>query len=162
MALLFVACATRRPDGGSGLIPAGTAAPDFAARYAHGQVVRLSAFAGSPRVVYFYPKDETPGCTKEACAFRDAYEKYRARGVEIFGVSRDNEASHNAFRAAHQLPFPLTADEDGSVQRAYGVPSKLGYSARVSFLVGRDGKVEHVFTKVDPVAHAEEVLALVN
>src|SRR5947207_15689172 len=87
--LLFVACATRRPDGGSGLVPAGTVAPDFAARDAHGSVVRLSAFAGSPRVVYFYPKDETPGCTKEACAFRDAYEKYRARGVEIFGVSRD-------------------------------------------------------------------------
>jgi thioredoxin-dependent peroxiredoxin len=162
MALLVVACATRRPDGGTGLVPAGTAAPDFAARDAQGKVVRLSAFAGSPRVVYFYPKDETPGCTKEACAFRDAYEKYRARGVEIFGVSHDSQASHDAFRAAHRLPFPLAADEDGSVQRAYGVPSRLGYAARVSFLVGRDGKVEHVFDKVDPVVHADEVLALVK
>jgi peroxiredoxin Q/BCP len=161
-ALFAVACATHRPDGGSGPFPVGTVAPDFAARDANGKAVRLSSFAGSPRVVYFYPKDETPGCTKEACAFRDAYEKYRARGVEIFGVSRDSEASHDAFRAAHKLPFALSADEDGSVQTAYGVPSRLGHAARVSFLVGRDGKVERVFDQVDPVAHAEEVLALVK
>ena len=89
-ASLVVACSTRRPDGGSGLVPTRTAAPDFAARDARGSVVRLSAFAGSPRVVYFYPKDETPGCTKEACAFRDAWDRYQKANVQIFGVSSDD------------------------------------------------------------------------
>src|SRR5579862_7986712 len=75
------ACMAKRPDGGSGLLPLGTAAPDFAAKDASGKVVHLTDFNGSPRVVYFYPKDETPGCTKEACAFRDAYDKFKAKGV---------------------------------------------------------------------------------
>jgi peroxiredoxin Q/BCP len=109
-------CVGKRPDGGGGLLPLGAAAPDFAAKDASGKVVHLSDFGGSPRVVYFYPKDETPGCTQEACAFRDAYDKYRAKGVVVFGVSRDTEKSHDEFRAAHTLPFPLAADPDGAVQ----------------------------------------------
>ena len=159
-----IGCMAKRPDGGSGLLPLGTAAPDFSAKDASGKVVHLSDFNGSPRVVYFYPKDETPGCTKEACAFRDAYDKFKSRGVVVFGVSRDTEKSHDEFRAAHELPFPLAADPDGAVQKAYGVPtiSGMNLASRVSFLVGRDGKVEHVFEKVDPVVHADEVLDLVK
>ncbi|HVW30063.1 MAG TPA: peroxiredoxin [Polyangiaceae bacterium] len=163
LGLAPVACMAKRPDGGSGLLALGAAAPDFAAKDASGKVVHLSDFNGSPRVVYFYPKDETPGCTKEACAFRDTYEKFKAKGVVVFGVSRDTEKSHDEFRAAHELPFPLAADPDGAVQKAYGVPSMMpNVASRVSFLVGRDGKVEHVFEKVDPVVHADEVLDMVK
>src|SRR5579871_892709 len=117
------ACIGKRPDGGGGLLPLGASAPNFDAKDATGKVVHFSDFAGSPRVVYFYPKDETPGCTKEACAFRDAYDKFRAKGVVFFSVSRATEKSHDEFRAAHTLPFPLAADPDGAVQKAYGVPS---------------------------------------
>jgi peroxiredoxin Q/BCP len=163
--LLAPACMTHRPDGGAGLLPLGSAAPDFAAKDSTGKTVHLSDYGGTPRVVYFYPKDETPGCTKEACAFRDAYEQFKTKNVIVFGVSRDTEASHDEFRTAHSLPFPLAADPDGAVQKAYGVPgiaTHPGIAARVSFLVGRDGKIEHVFEKVDPVVHASEVLAMVK
>jgi peroxiredoxin Q/BCP len=157
----IAACASTRPDGGKGLLPVGAVAPDFEARDPGGTPVRLSGAAGSPRVVYFYPKDETPGCTKEACAFRDAFDHYREKGVVIFGVSRDSAESHREFQTHHSLPFALAADESGSVQTAYGVPSRLGHSARVTFLVGRDGRVARVFPDVDPGVHAAEVLAAV-
>jgi peroxiredoxin Q/BCP len=155
-----VACSkTVRPDGGTGLLAVGTVAPDFAAKDADGATVRFSSAAGSPRVVYFYPKDETPGCTKEACAFRDAFNDYKSRGIVIFGVSRDSEASHDEFRKTHTLPFPLAADESGDIQRAYGVPSRFGHAKRVTFLVGKDGRITYVFPDVDPKTHASEVLA---
>jgi peroxiredoxin Q/BCP len=160
--LVLAACVAHRPDGGSGLLPLGAPAPDFAAHDATGKVVHLSDFSGSPRLVYFYPKDETPGCTKEACAFRDAYEQFRTKHVVVFGVSRDSEESHDSFRTAHSLPFPLASDADGTLEKAYGVPSHLGFSSRMSFLVGKDGKVAHVFEKVDPVVHAKEVLDMIN
>jgi peroxiredoxin Q/BCP len=162
-AVACVACDGKRPDGGVGVLPAGTVAPDFAAHDAAGKLVRFSEFAGKERVVYFYPKDETPGCTKEACAFRDAFDKYKERGVVLFGVSRDSEESHKKFREHHSLPFALAADESGDVQKAYGVPSKMGVLAsRVTFLVGKDGKVERVWENVDPGVHAAEVLAAVQ
>ena len=161
--LVVAGCRGKRPDGGSGLLPLGATAPDFTAKDIGGKVVHLSDFSGSPRVVYFYPKDETPGCTQEACAFRDAYGKFRSKGVVVFGVSRDTEKSHDEFRAAHGLPFPLAADPDGAIQKSYGVPNMgLPLASRVSFLVDRDGKIEHVFEKVDPVIHADEVLAMVK
>jgi len=164
LAVVPAGCMSKRTDGGTGLLPLGTTAPDFAAKDSAGKVVHLSDFAGSPRIVYFYPKDETPGCTQEACAFRDAYKQFDAKGVIVFGVSRDTEKSHDEFRAAHTLPFPLVADADGAVQKSYGVPSMMGMpmAERVSFLIGRDGKIEHVFEKVDPVIHASEVLDLVK
>lgn len=158
----LAACAsTTRPDGGKGLLPVGAAAPDFEAHDPGGSAVRLSSAAGSVRVVYFYPKDETPGCTKEACAFRDTFERYRVQGIAIFGVSRDSDESHRAFQKHYSLPFALAADESGVIQTAYGVPSRLGHAARVTFLVGRDGRVAHVFPDVDPAVHASEVLAAV-
>ena len=165
VAVAFVALAacgsTTRPDGGKGLLGVGAMAPDFEAHDPGGTPVRLSSAAGSPRVVYFYPKDETPGCIKEACAFRDAFDKFRGRGVVIFGVSRDSAESHRQFQTHYTLPFALAADEGGAVQAAYGVPSRLGHAARVTFLVGRDGHVVRVFPDVDPAIHATEVLAAV-
>jgi peroxiredoxin Q/BCP len=160
-ALALLACGpTTRPDGGAGLLPLGASAPDFKASDDKGTTVRLSDARGKFAVVYFYPRDETPGCTKQACAFRDSFGKFQAAGVAIFGVSRDSEQSHREFRAHHKLPFPLAADEAGLVQRAYGVPSRLpGVSRRVTFLVDRAGKVARVWPEVDPVLNVSEVLA---
>jgi peroxiredoxin Q/BCP len=158
--LLLTACAAQqRPDGGKGLLPVGAAAPELVGRDAAGQALRLSERRGKPSVVYFYPKDDTPGCTKEACAFRDAFARFSAVGITIFGVSRDSEASHAEFRKKHELPFPLVADESGAVQTAYGVPSRLGKAARVSFLVDGGGRIARVWPDVDPGVHADEVLA---
>ncbi len=148
-----------RPDGGTGLLPVGSPAPDLAGTTSDGKSIRLSAVRGHPAVVYFYPKDETPGCTREACAFRDAFAKYDALSIPIFGVSRDSEDSHRSFRTHHDLPFPLVADEEGTVARAYGVSSMLGMASRVTFLVGADGRVRRVWPDVDPAVHAEQVLA---
>lgn len=159
LVLLASACATSRPDGGSGILPVGASAPDFEARDASDQPLLLSSVKGKLAVVYFYPKDETPGCTKQACALRDAYAEYEKSGVTIFGVSRDSEDSHRKFRQSHQLPFPLVADESGAVQEAYGVPSELpGMASRVSFLIDRQGKVAKVWPDVDPALHADQVL----
>jgi thioredoxin-dependent peroxiredoxin len=156
---LVFAGPVKRADGGSGLLAVGAAAPDFEGQEADGTRARLSDKSGQLRVVYFYPKDETPGCTHEACAFRDAFKGYEARGIAIFGVSADSAASHDHFRQKHSLPFALVADEDGRVQRAYGVSSVLGFASRVTFLVGADGNVARVWPEVDPGVHAAEVLA---
>jgi thioredoxin-dependent peroxiredoxin len=128
------------------------------------EVVKLSAQKGHFAVVYFYPKDETTGCTKEACAFRDASGDYAKAGITVFAVSRQDDASHQGFRDHYHLPFPMVADTSGAVQKAYGVPSVMpgvDISARVTFLIGPDGKVAHVWPKVDPVVNAKEVLAAV-
>jgi peroxiredoxin Q/BCP len=160
---LSTACgAVARPDGGKGLLPVGAMAPEVVGEAPDGSVTRLSAVRGHPAVVYFYPKDETPGCTKEACAFRDAFDRYQALHVTVFGVSRDSKQSHAAFRNSHQLPFSLVADEDGAVTQAYGVSSTLGMSSRVTFLIGADGKVSRVWPDVDPGVHAKEVLAAIE
>lgn len=161
---LVSACSgqSKRPDGGVGLLPVGASAPDLTALDATGHAVRLSEMRGRPAVVYFYPKDETPGCTKEACAFRDAWKRYEAAGISVIGVSRDSDESHKEFRVNHALPFPLAADPDGNVQRAYGVGNGIfGLTSRVSFLVGADGTIVKVWPDVDPAIHADDVLAAV-
>ncbi len=159
-ALLVTGCGNvKRPDGGEGLLPVGASAPDLEGKNKDGTALKLSAAAGKVKVVYFYPKDDTPGCTKEACAFRDAFAKYEAAGIVVFGVSKDSEASHDTFAKKHSLPFYLTADESGSVVKAYGVGSTLGMASRVTFVVGRDNKIVKVFPDVDPAIHADEVLA---
>jgi peroxiredoxin Q/BCP len=158
-ASLFSCGAVKRPDGGAGLLPVGASAPDLEGRDAQGRVIHLSDVRGQRAVVYFYPSDETPGCTKEACAFRDAFARYGAAHVTIFGVSQNDAQTHADFAAHHRLPFPLVADPGGAVARAYGVGSTLGMDARVSFLVGPDGHVERVWPNVDPAVHADEVLA---
>jgi peroxiredoxin Q/BCP len=151
----------KRPDGGVGLLPVGAPAPDVQGRDASGKLVHLVDVRGNFAVVYFYPKDETPGCTTEACAFRDSFKRYETAHVTIFGVSRDSAESHEKFQKHHGLPFPLVAD-DGSASDAYGVSSTLGMDSRVTFLVGPDGKIAHVWPKVDPGVHADEVLAAVS
>jgi peroxiredoxin Q/BCP len=152
--VLFAEAAPSSP-----LLPVGAVAPDVEGKDARGAWVKLSAETkkGRAAIVYFYPKDETLGCTKEACAFRDAFDKFVKAGVTIFAVSRDDEASHHGFREHYKLPFPMVADTSGAVQRAYHVPGDV-VAQRVSFLVGPDGKVARVWPAVDPVVHANEVL----
>jgi peroxiredoxin Q/BCP len=142
-----------------GLLPVGAVAPEVEGKEGGGAVVKLSGETkkGRTAIVYFYPKDESLGCTKEACAFRDAYDKLLKAGVVVFAVSRDSEESHRGFRAHYKLPFPMVADPSGAVQRAYRVPGET-VAQRVSFLVGPDGKIARVWPKVDPVVHANEVL----
>jgi peroxiredoxin Q/BCP len=109
--------------------------------------------------VYFYPKDETPGCTKEACAFRDAWDGLAKKGVVLIGVSSDTDASHKAFADHHKLPFLLVSDPNGDLAKAFGVPMKEGYIGRQSFVVGPDGNVKKVYRKVDVTVHAQEIMA---
>jgi thioredoxin-dependent peroxiredoxin len=163
LAPALAACgAVQRPDGGRGLLPVGSVAPDITGTGRGGQRVSLSSVRGQPAVVYFYPMDGTPGCTREACAFRDAFDRYGERHITIFGVSRDSAESHDKFRERQGLPFPLVPDEDGSVTRAYGVPSRLGLNSRVTFLVDRGGRVARVWSDVDPGVHANEVLSAIS
>lgn len=161
MATLAVACggAVKRPDGGFGLLPPGATAPEVIGRAPNGEEVRLSAMRGKAVVVYFYPQDETPGCTTEACAFRDAWKEFERAEIGVMGVSTNSEEKHRAFQQKHQLPFPLAADDSGAIGASYGVSKKLWGYDRVSFLVGRDGRVAHVWPSVDPGVHAHEVIA---
>jgi peroxiredoxin Q/BCP len=161
-ALLLVVA---RGHANDSLLPVGAAAPELVGTDAAGKIFKLSAQKGHFAVVYFYPKDETAGCTKEACAFRDASADYAKKGITIFAVSRDSDASHKGFREHHHLPFPMVADTSGDLQKAYGVPSvapALGMASRVTFLVGPDGKIARVWPKVDPVVNAKEVLDAVT
>lgn len=156
----FVACgAVQRPDGGSGLLPVGASAPDLTAQDQHGETKRLSAERGHPVVVYFYPKDGTPGCTKEACAFRDAWDGYQKQNVTIFGVSSQGVDSHRDFAKEEKLPFSLLADPDHVWADAFGVGRTLGMTSRVSFLIDGEGKIAKVYPDVDPGLHAAEVLS---
>ncbi len=139
------------------LLAVGLAAPDVVGKDDKGATQRLSDQKGRYAIVYFYPKDDTPGCTREACAFRDAFQRFVEAGVPIYGVSRDSEASHRAFQDKYKLPFALVADPSGEVQRAYHVPG-TNVAKRVSFLVGPDGKIARVWPDVDPGVHATDVL----
>lgn len=138
----------------------GAKAPEIEGTDIAGKQFRLSDSRdkAKPAIVYFYPKDGTPGCTQEACAFRDTWKRFSERGIVVFGVSRDSASSHAEFLKEHQLPFPLVADESGAAQTAYGVPSRLGMAARVTFLIDPSGRVAHVWPNVDPAVHADEVL----
>jgi peroxiredoxin Q/BCP len=123
-----------------------------------GEVVSLRG--GPPTLLYFYPKDGTPGCTKEACAFRDSWEKYAASGLRVVGVSTDDEAHHRAFAEEHDLPFSLIADPERAWSKGFGVGTFIGdKNERVSFLIDAGGKVAKVYQDVDPGVHATEVLS---
>jgi peroxiredoxin Q/BCP len=138
-------------------LAAGKAAPDFTATAHDGTAIHLADLKGKPIVLYFYPKDETPGCTKEACAFRDGFDALKKKGVVLIGVSGDTDASHKAFAEHHKLPFLLVSDPKGELATAYGVPFKDGYAGRHSFVVGADGKLKKVYRKVDVSVHAQEI-----
>ena len=149
----------KRPDGGTGLLAVGSATPDLQGSDQHGAVQSLAAERGHAVVVYFYPKDATPGCTKEACAFRDAWDRYKAARVQVFGVSSDDVASLANFAKEQKLPFPLVSDTSHTWATAFGVPTTLGMTKRVTFLLDKDGKVAKVYPDVDPGVHAADVLA---
>lgn len=137
----------------------GAQAPAFSAKDQDGRVRTLEEFRGTTVVLYFYPKDATPGCTKEACAFRDAWARIERSGAQVLGVSTDSVQSHASFAREHNLPFPLLSDPDGHILNAYGVRGALGFAKRVTFLIDASGKITRVFPDVDPAVHVDEVLA---
>lgn len=154
-----LACgSTQRPDGGEGLLGPGQPAPKLSAVDQNGVPRQVGGAQPQWLLVYFYPKDGTPGCTTEACAFRDAWSLYDEAGVMIFGVSTDDAASHQEFAQEHELPFPLIADPDRTWARAFGVGSMLGMDERVSFLIDPKGTVVAQYPDVDPGVHANQVL----
>jgi thioredoxin-dependent peroxiredoxin len=135
----------------------GKPAPDFTAAAQDGSTVHLAALKGKSVVVYFYPKDETPGCTKEACSFRDAWEALSKTGAVLVGVSADTLESHKQFVAHWKLPFLLASDPDGAIGKLFGVPFE-GYHHRQTFVIGPDGNVRKVYRKVDVTQHAQQIL----
>ena len=148
------------------VLEVGQKAPEFSLVDNEGQAHRLSDYQGQTIVVYFYPKDDTPGCTKEACSFRDSYEDYRKAGVEIIGISPDSEKSHSKFKKKHDLRFVLLSDPEHQVCEAFGVWGlKKMYGReyegvfRTTFIIGPDGTIKRVFENVKPSDHSEEVLA---
>src|SRR5262249_29377537 len=134
-------------------------APQVKAVDQNGALHTLSAERGHPVLVYFYPKDGTPGCTTEACTFRDAWNDFKKAGVQVFGVSAQDQASHAAFAKEEKLDFPLLADPENAWAKAFGVPTLLGLTKRVSFLLDKEGKIAKVYPDVVPAQHAAEVLA---
>jgi peroxiredoxin Q/BCP len=120
-----------------------TNAPSFTVKDTQGNTVSLSDFSGKTVVMYFYPKDDTPGCTKQACSFRDNYTEYQGKDIVVLGVSVDDEASHQKFTEKYSLPFPLLADTDGAITKAYDVEGG-GYAKRVTYVIDGQGKIIHV------------------
>lgn len=143
----------------------GDQAPDFTLATQDGQAITLSKLCGKKVVLFFYPKDNTPGCTKEACDFRDHFPAFKKLGVEVFGISKDNAKSHSKFKEKHALPYPLLVDSDGDVAAAYGVLNKkslfgntfLGIT-RSTFIIDEKGKLKAIYRKVKVPGHVEQVL----
>jgi thioredoxin-dependent peroxiredoxin len=146
-------------------IKIGDKAPDFTLPRQDGTPASLKELLQKSAVVlYFYPKDDTPGCTKEACSFRDAYESFKEAGAEVVGISSQSTASHQAFASKYRLPFTLVSDEGGKVRGQYGVPSTLGLlPGRVTYVIDRDGIVRHVFnSQLNATRHVTEALGIVK
>jgi thioredoxin-dependent peroxiredoxin len=147
------------------VIEEGKSAPEFELESDSGETVRLSDLRGRPVVLYFYPKDDTPGCTTEACEFRDAYDVFRERGVEILGVSPDDVRSHEKFKTKYELPFTLLADPDHKVAEAYGVWGERSFAGkkymginRSTFVIDEDGNIARAMMGIKPAGHAAQVL----
>jgi peroxiredoxin Q/BCP len=160
-----VSIAERTLQRGSAVIEEGKPAPDFELQTDGDETVKLSDFRGRPVVLYLYPKDDTPGCTTEACEFRDAYDVFRERGAEVLGVSPDNVASHEKFKTKYELPFTLLADPDHKVAEQYGVWGERSYAGktymginRSTFVIDGEGKVARAMLGIKPAGHAAEVL----
>jgi thioredoxin-dependent peroxiredoxin len=136
----------------------GETAPAFTTKDTHGNTVALSDFAGKTVILYFYPKDDTPGCTKEACSFRDNYTAYQGKNLVVLGVSADDEASHQQFTEKFNLPFPLLADVNHSIIKAYDVDGG-GYAKRVTYVIDGSGKISHVYSSIKTDTHATDILA---
>lgn len=136
----------------------GNDAPTFTVKDTNGNTVSLSDFKGKTVVLYFYPKDDTPGCTKQACGFRDAVDQYKSKDIVILGVSADDQVSHQAFTQKYNLNFPLLADTDKSLIKAYDVDGG-GYAKRVTYVIDGNGKITKVDSSVNTSTHASDVLA---
>ena len=147
------------------MVKEGDKAPSFILKDADGKLVRLADLKGKKLVLYFYPKDNTPGCTKEACSFRDDFSKFRGKNIEIFGVSLDDEKSHQRFAEKFGLPFRLLSDADAEVSKRYGVYKLKNFMGRefwgivrTTFLIGEDGRIIKIFPQVNVESHSGEVL----
>ena len=147
----------------------GDKAPDFTANDQNGKTVSLSDFKEKTVILYFYPKDDTPGCTAEACDFRDNYQSMRGRGFEVIGVSTDDEKSHKKFETKYSLPFPLIADSDKSIVEAYGVwveknmyGKKYMGTARTTFIISAGGVIDKIIDKVDTKNPSQQVIDLLK
>ena len=147
------------------MLKEGSAAPAFKTKDANGETVSLRDLRGQKVVLYFYPKDDTPGCTKEACSFRDAFSQFKKKGIAVLGVSPDSEASHQKFVTKFKLPFTLLADTERSIAEAFGVWGEKKFMGRTymgvhrtTFLIDEKGKIKKIFEKVKPEEHASEVL----
>jgi peroxiredoxin Q/BCP len=149
-------------DPPADLLPVGAPAPDIKTTAHNGEAVDLAKLKGQYVVFYFYPKDFTGGCTKQACDIRDNWAKLKAAGVTVFGVSTQDNETHKKFAAEHKLPFALLPDEKHDIAKAFGVPVFLGLAKRVSFLIGKDGKIKYVWPKAATTGHAAEILAQVE
>jgi len=150
-------------------LKAGDKAPDFNSKDQNGEEVSLANFKGKTVILYFYPKDDTPGCTAEACDFRDNYQSLIGKGYEVVGVSTDDSKSHKKFETKYSLPFPLIADEDKSINEAYGVwaeknmyGKKYMGTARTTFIIDADGIIKQVIEKVDTKNASQQVLDLIG
>lgn len=144
----------------------GDPAPDFSLPDANGKIFKLADLKGQRVVLYFYPRDNTPGCTKEACAFRDSYAEFQDREVVVLGISTDDAKSHEKFATKYNLPFPLLIDAEGTVAAAYdsyGLKKFMGKEymgiTRNTFVIDPDGRIEKIYKKVKPETHVEEILA---
>jgi len=150
-------------------IPAGSQAPDFSLPDENGELRHLSDYRGKVVVLYFYPKDDTPGCTTEACGFRDQYQDYEKAGVSVIGVSPDDVKKHQKFKTKYNLPFTLLADTDHTVCELYGVWGRKKFMGkeydgvfRTTFLIGKDGTILRVFENVKPEGHSQEILKVLE
>ena len=142
------------------MVEEGQPAPDFELESDSGDTVKLSDLRGKPVVLYFYPKDDTPGCTRQACGIRDAWSEFQRAGAEVFGISADTQASHERFKSKYSLPFTLLADPEHKLGGPYGV-AREGQNSyeRSTFVIDADGNVARVMRRVNPDRHADEVLA---
>ena len=148
------------------MLNVGDTAPDFTLSDQFGEIHQLSDYRGKKVVLYFYPKDDTPGCTKEACSFRDNFQEYRKRKMVVLGVSKDSTKSHVKFSEKYSLPFTLLSDDNNEVSQAYGVwglkkfMGKEYYGInRMTFIIDENGQILRIYEKVKPENHAEEILA---
>ena len=151
------------------MVEEGKPAPDFELTSDSGDTVKLSELRGKPVVLYFYPKDDTPGCTAQACGIRDAYGEFERAGAIVLGVSPDDEGSHVKFREKYDLPFPLLADTDHSVAERYGVWGEKKFMGRTylgvkrsTFVIDEHGNVKKVLPNVKPATHADDVLSVIH
>jgi peroxiredoxin Q/BCP len=160
--LLFSANLTAADN--SDLLEVGEKAPNFKLKNSNGDKMSLKDFRGTPTVVYFYPKDDTPGCTTEACSFRDNYSAYKENNIDVIGISYDSPESHKAFKEKYDLPFTLLADTKKKVAKKYGADRQPNNNVakRITYLLDADGKVVKVYPDVTPDGHASEILAAYN